>query len=114
MWVLCLTQALADSWRQGGEQWKPVSSRIVTARLKLCEKAAGKSRTRSGPVYVWYAPTHRTCQADKDKFYSDLQNVVDGVSGEDVLLIVRDLNARVGRMGEISGMQCGVDTVLVK
>ena len=48
---IVLDPGLADSWRQGGEQWKPVSSRIVTARLKLCEKAAGKSRTRSGPVY---------------------------------------------------------------
>ena len=120
MWVLCLTQALADSWRQGGEQWKPVSSRIVIARLKLCEKAAGKSRTRSGPVYGVVvsvcAPTHRTCQADKNKFYSDLQNVVDGVSSEDVLLIVGDLNTRIdsGKDGEISGMQCGVDTVLVR
>ena len=95
-----LDPGLADSWRQGGEQWKPVSSRNVTARLKLCEKAAGKSTTRSGPVYgvvvSVYAPTHRTCQADKDKFYSDLQNVVDDVSGEDVLLIVADLNARIG------------------
>ena len=37
---------------------------------------------------------------------SDLQSLVDGVSGEDVLLIVGDLNSRVGsvvvRMGEMS------------
>ena len=72
----------------------------MTARLKLCEKAAGKSRTRSGPVYgvvvSVYVPTRRTCHAAKDKFYSDLQSVVDDVSGEDVLLIVGDLNASVG------------------
>ena len=35
----------------------------MNARLKLCEKAAGKSRTRSGPVVYGvvvsvYAPTH--------------------------------------------------------
>ena len=94
---IVLDPGMADSWRQGGEQWKPVRSRIVTVRLKLCEKAAGKSRTRSGPVYnVVVSVTHRACQADKDKFYSDLQSVVDGVSGEGVLLIVGDLNAGVG------------------
>ncbi len=38
----------------------------------------------------------------KDKLYVDLQTVVDGVSAEDVLLIVRDLNARVGS-GRIGG-----------
>ena len=44
-----------------------------------------------------YAPSHRACQADKDKFYSALRSVVDDVSDEDVLLIVGDyLNARVG------------------
>ena len=47
-------------------------------------------------VFSVYAPTHRTCQAAKDKFYSDLRSMVDGDS-EDVLLIVGDyLNARVG------------------
>ena len=98
---IVLDPGIADGWRQGGEQWKPASSRIVTARLKLCEKAAGKSRTRSGPVYgvvvSVYALSRRACQADKDKFYSALWSVVDDVSGEDVLLIVGDyLNARVG------------------
>ena len=43
---IVLDPDLADSWRQGNEQWKPVSSRVVTARLKLCEKAAGKSRVQ--------------------------------------------------------------------
>ncbi len=32
---------------------------------------------------------------DKDKFFADLQGVIDGISGSDVL-IVGDFNARVG------------------
>ena len=38
------------------------------------------------------------------------------IIGEDVLLIVGDLNARVGsgKDGEMSGIQCGVDMVLVR
>ena len=49
-----------------------------------------------------YAPTHRASQVDKDKFYADLQGVVDGVSAEDVLLVVGDFNARVGS-GQMGG-----------
>ena len=39
--------------------------------------------------------------------------MVDDVSGEDILLIVGDLNASVGsgKDGEMSGVQCGVDKV---
>ncbi len=104
---LVLDPNMAESWRECGEVWSAVSSRIVTARLRLCEKAVARSsRGRSGPVYgvvvSVYAPTHRACQADKDKLYVDLQTVVDGVSAEDVLLIVGDLNVRVGS-GRIGG-----------
>ncbi len=67
----------------------------MTARLRLCEKVVARSSSA-------YAPTHRACQADKDKFYADLQTVVDGVSAEDVLQIVGYLNARVGS-GRIGG-----------
>ncbi len=33
---------------------------------------------------------------DKDKLFADLQGVIDGISGSDVLMIVGDFNARVG------------------
>ena len=38
----------------------------------------------------------RAVQAEKDKFYADLQCVIDSVSASDVLLILGDFNARVG------------------
>ncbi len=38
-----------------------------------------------------YAPTHRSSQEDKDKFFADLQNVIDGISNSlrlsDVLMM---------------------------
>ena len=49
-----------------------------------------------GVMLSVYTPSQRGHQDDKDKFYEDLQSVVDGVSAEDVLLIVGDFNARVG------------------
>ena len=49
-----------------------------------------------GSIVSVYAPTHRASQEDKDKFFADLQGVLDGISGSDVLIIVGDFNARVG------------------
>ena len=64
----------------------------------MCDWAV--SGMRQGPVYgsivSVYAPTHRASQEDKDKFFADLQGVLDGISGSDVLIIVGDFNARVG------------------
>ncbi len=63
---LVLDPNMAESWRECGEVWSAVSSRIVTARLRSCEKAVARSsRGRSGPVCERvYAPTHRACQAE--------------------------------------------------
>ena len=47
-------------------------------------------------VSVYYAPTNRASQEEKDEFYADLQSVIDGVAEEDVLMIMGDFNARVG------------------
>ena len=41
------------------------------------------------------AHTHRASLEDKDKFFDDLQSVVDGISEDQLLLIVGDFNARV-------------------
>ena len=43
-----------------------------------------------------YVPSHRASQEDKGQFFDDLQDVVDGISVNDLLLIVGDFNARVG------------------
>ncbi len=95
---IVLDPTLAERWNSGGEEWKLVSSRIVSARLQLCDRAVGGRR--QGPVFgsivSVYAPTHRASQEDKDKFFADLQGVIDGISGSDVLMIAGDFNARVG------------------
>ena len=50
----------------------------------------------NGTIVSVYAPTNRASQKEKDEFYADLQIVIDGVAEEDVLMIMRDFNARVG------------------
>jgi hypothetical protein len=96
---IVLDPSLAKVWRNSGEEWSPISSRIVSARLKLNDGNARAGRNRRpvyGSIVSVYAPTHRSSQEDKDKFFADLQSVIDGISGSDVLMIVGDFNARVG------------------
>ena len=106
---IVLDPCMAENWKESGEVWNPISSRIVTARLKLCDKVTGRlMRKKQTPVFGFvvsvYAPTHGASQIEKDKFHADLQSVVDGVCMDDMLLIVGDFNARVGS-GEVSGDQ---------
>ena len=94
---IVLDPSLAAAWRAAGEDWCAVSSRIVRARLKMGTEQVDGART---PTYITvvsvYAPTFRAPVEEKEKFYSDLQDTLDGVSEQDLWLIVGDLNARVG------------------
>ena len=92
------------AWRQGGEVWKAVSSRIVMARLKLIvngQRRSGGSRGNKDvfvSVMCVYAPTARATPAVKSKFSTELQDTLDKVPHNDVFVIVmlEDFNARVG------------------
>ena len=75
-----------------------MGSRIVSGRLN--SKLSDKRRPTASPVFLSvisvYAPTHRASQGDKDRFFDDLQAVVDSVCAEDLLLVIGDFNAKVG------------------
>ena len=109
---IVLDPSMVSCWKDGGEVWNPVSSRIVSAQLKLSDQVvAATTRRRSQPLYASvvsvYAPTHRASQGDKDQFFDDLQGVGDGISADDLLLIVGDFNAKVG-CGERGDSWAGV------
>ena len=98
--AIVLDPCMVKNWKDGGKVWEPVSSRVVSARLKLSDGLEGRVSGKKCPVYCSvvsvYAPTHRASQEDKDRFFDDLQRVLDGISADDVLLIMGDQNARVG------------------
>ena len=48
------------------------------------------------PIVVAYAPTENANDEDKDQFYEALQTTVEGIPKHDVLLLMGDMNARVG------------------
>ena len=47
-----------------------------------------------------YAPTNEVNDKEKDNFYEQLQTVVDSVHKHDLLLVMGDLNAKVGEDNE--------------
>ena len=89
--------------RAGGEVWEAVSSRIVLARLKLVhtgKRRPGGSRETSDTfvtVLSVYAPTAKAPLHVKQQFIEDLQDAIDQIPTSDVLVLLGDFNARVGR-----------------
>ena len=43
-----------------------------------------------------YAPAFRSPQDEKDRFFEELQKKIDGVLLSEILIVMGDLNARVG------------------
>ena len=68
--------------------FEPISPRMLKARF----------RTRFGAMAIIqvYAPTSAAKEEDIDQFYIDLQRTMDNTAKQDVLIVMGDLNAKVG------------------
>ncbi|XP_048588402.1 craniofacial development protein 2-like [Nematostella vectensis] len=69
---------------------KGISDRLMTLRLPL------SNDKRFATIISAYAPTMTNPDEIKDKFYEDLNNVINTVPQADKLIILGDFNARVG------------------
>jgi hypothetical protein len=69
--------------------YRPVSSRIVSARFQ--------GRHINITVIQVYAPTTAAEEEEVDRFYEDLQSEVNQVARHDMLMIIGDWNAKVGK-----------------
>ena len=82
-------------------EWKCVSERIVKIRLRI--KGVWVS------VVQVYAPTEDSKEEVKEGFYEQLQTTLREVHRQDKLIVLGDLNARVGRnvgvWGDVIGKQ---------
>ena len=73
-------------------EWTPINERLMVARFK--------SRYTKLSVIQCYAPTNDAEEETKDTFYQQLQKAIDNVRSHDVLLVIGDLNAKVGCSNE--------------
>ena len=69
-------------------EWEPISDRIMKARFnsKHCKLT----------IILCYAPTNESDTEDKEDWYEQLQQAVAKVPQHDMLLIIGDMNAKVG------------------
>jgi hypothetical protein len=90
--AICLDQIATKVWKDSGSEWVPVSERIVKIRL-LCAPI----HITVIAVYSPINPFTKQMGDECDKFYNDLQDTLNGVSTKDMIIIMGDLNARVGQ-----------------
>ncbi|XP_063598691.1 uncharacterized protein LOC134775161 [Penaeus indicus] len=69
------------------------SERIISLRLPLQNK-------QHATMFSIYAPTLQAAPTEKEKFYTDLRNLVQNAPAEDKVIILGDFNTRVGKDSE--------------
>ena len=70
-------------------EWAPESSRIIRARIY--------SKYRKLTLIHVYSPTNDACVESRDDFYEQLESTMQKCNRNDTLLIIGDLNAKVGK-----------------
>ena len=99
--AVCLNRTAATTWKNSGAEWEPVSERILRIRIHC-----SPINVTLIAVYAPVNPSSKSMADDSDKFYADLQVTVDQVQKGDMLLIIGDLNARLGDQAHLTAPQC--------
>ena len=90
---------LSEKMQRCVKSWKCVKSeRIGVVKLKVAKECY---------MVQVYAPTDDSQDEDKDKFYAEMRKVVSSVGRRETLIVMGDLNARVGRSTEVWGGALG-------
>ena len=111
---IALGEKATVAWKNAGEVWEAVSSRIISARLKWVHtgnKRGGWSGRASGihvSVVCAYEPMAKAPPSIKLKFYDDLQDTIDRIPHSDILVMLDDFNARVGVLDTGNDLWLGV------
>jgi exonuclease III len=90
--TICLDRIATNVWKDSGSEWEPNSDRIIKIRLHCAP-----IHITVIAVYSPINPVTKPMGDESDKFYADLQDTINDVSTNDMLIIVGDLNAQVGK-----------------
>ena len=91
---------LSEEMSRCVRSWQCVNERIVVVKLKV---VGGEWLT----LVQVYAPTNDSGGEVKEHFYNKLQKVTEKVGRKETLIIMGDLNARVGKDSEVWGSVIG-------
>ena len=72
-------------------EWEPISDRLTRARFN-----SKYSRLTIITIIQCYAPTNEADPQEKDDWYEQLQYTISKVPQHDVLMVIGDMNAKVG------------------
>ncbi|XP_063427083.1 craniofacial development protein 2-like [Mytilus trossulus] len=70
-------------------EWTPIKKRMIKARFY--------SKYEKLTVIQTYAPTNDAKEEEKEEFYQQLQDNVSSCNKNDMLIVMGDLNAKVGK-----------------
>lgn len=90
---------VSNKWMDNIEAWSFKSERLISVDMIL-----EKEKTR---IIVAYAPNENAPQHEKDKFFEDAQELIDEVQNKREIIIMGDLNARVGKDIELAANVIG-------
>ena len=90
--AICLDQTATKVWKESGSKWKPISEGIIKIRL-YCAPI----HITVIAVYSPINPQTKEMDYECDKFYADLQDTVNEISSKDMLIIMGNLNAHIGK-----------------
>lgn len=100
---IVLDQCATAAWKNAGEACEAVNSRIVTAQLKIVQHGHwqhGGSRLTSNKylsLISTYAPTAKAPPDVKTKFVDNLQGTLDSLPTGDIVMVLGDFNAQIGK-----------------
>ena len=70
-------------------EWEPMGERLLRARLN--------SKYTKLTIIACYAPQEDKHEDDKDEFYYSLSSIIEKTPKHDMILILGDMNAKVGK-----------------
>ena len=70
--------------------WEAKGPRMMTASFTT------KKRNIKLNIILCYAPTNDKSDEDKDSFYEELGNILEGMSNKDINILMGDFNAKIG------------------